>query len=421
MKIEVTKFEISNELDIVLAHKRTSQLCDLTGLNFFSKTAFITAVSEICRNVIEHAGRGKIEFNFNTAGSQIQAVISDTGPGIKNLEELLKRPFVQGIKGCGLQNAKKLVDFFSINSSQQGTVVYLGMMINKKIIPINRTILREWSEFFKNEKAVSPYEEIKRQNQQLLEITDELRIKNLEADEQLAQIKDLNNQLNKNNKELEDFASTLSHDLRSPISNLKMLVSIIENTKSGEKKDEYTKEFKSQIFRLDEMILGLAEIIDLKNTTSNTANSVLFEDILNVVIAELNKEIQGSQAKIDYDFHRRTSIRYFEVYLHSILMNLISNAIKYRAPERNPVIHISTTTEGDKVVLLVQDNGTGMDLKKIGEDLFKPFKRFNQNVAGRGIGLHLIKGMVEKNGGHIEVSSRTGEGTCFRIFMKEYK
>jgi anti-sigma regulatory factor (Ser/Thr protein kinase) len=62
MKIEVIKFNISNELDIVLANKRTSQLCDLTGLSLFSKTAFITAVSEITRNVIEHAGTGKITY-----------------------------------------------------------------------------------------------------------------------------------------------------------------------------------------------------------------------------------------------------------------------------------------------------------------------------------------------------------------------
>jgi signal transduction histidine kinase len=421
MKIEVTKFDISNELDIVLAHKRTSQLCDLTGLSFFSKTAFITAVSEICRNVIEHADAGKIEFYAYADGSQIEAVVSDTGPGIDNLEKVLKHPCIQGLKGCGLQNSKKLVDYFNVNSTRQGTTIILGMKINRKVMPINKTIIHEWSEFFKNEKPVSPYEEIKRQNQQLLEITDQLRIKNLETDEQLTQIKDLNNQLNKNNKELEDFASTLSHDLRSPISNLKMLISIIENSKSQGKKTGYTNEFKSQIERLDEMIIGLAEIIDLKNTAKNIANSVLFEDILNVVLAELKNEIQTSDALIEYDFYKRTSIKYYEVYLHSILMNLISNAIKFRSTERTPVIHISTTTESDKVILIVEDNGTGMDLTKVGKNLFKPFKRFNTKTSGRGIGLHLIKGMVEKNGGKIEVESEPDKGATFRVFMKEYK
>jgi signal transduction histidine kinase len=420
MKIEITKFDISNELDIVLAHKRTSQLCELTGLSFFSKTAFITAVSEICRNVIEHAGTGNIIFYTYTEGTQVEAVIADNGPGIENLEEVLSRPSVQGLKGCGMKNAKKLVDFFDISSSQQGTTVNLGMKIHRKIIPMNENIIREWSEFFKNEKPVSPYEEIKRQNQQLLEFTDQLRIKNLETDEQLTQIKDLNNQLNKTNKELEDFASTLSHDLRSPISNLKMLVSIIENSNSEEKKTKYTKEFKNQVERLDEMILGLAEVIDLKNTAKNIANSVLFEDILNVVLAELKNEIGSSQAHIEFDFHQRTSIKYYEVYLHSIMMNLLSNAIKYRSQEKALVIRLSTKTEVDKVVLIVQDNGTGMDLNKIGKELFKPFKRFNSKTSGRGIGLHLIRGMVEKNGGHIEVSSIPGEGSLFRVFMKEY-
>jgi signal transduction histidine kinase len=420
MKIEVIKFDISNELDIVLANKRTSQLCDLTGLSFFSKTAFITAVSEITRNVIEHAGTGKITYYAYPDGTQLEAVISDQGPGIKNFEKVLQKPYLPGIKGCGLQNSKKLVDFFNIDTSELGTTVSLGMKTNKKGIPVNANIVGEWSEFFKHEKAVSPYEEIKRQNQQLLEITDQLRIKNLETDEQLLQIKDLNNQLNKNNKELEDFASTLSHDLRSPISNLKMLVSIIENSKSAEKKAEYIKDFKTQVERLDEMILGLAEVIDLKNTAKSIANSVLFEDILNVVLSELNNEIKTSHVLIDFDFHKRSTIKYYEVYIHSILMNLISNAIKYRSQERDPVISISTTTEGDKVVLIVQDNGSGMDLARMGNDLFKPFRRFNTKTSGIGIGLHLIKGMVEKNGGYIGVTSQPDRGTTFRVFMKEY-
>ncbi len=419
MKIAVTKFDITNEMDIVLAHKRAGQLCDLTGNGFFGRTSFINAISEICRNAIEHAQTGKIEFNVYSDGSMIEAVVSDKGNGIQDLDFFLSRPYNPDVKGCGLQNAKKLVDVFTVNTSEIGTTVVLGMKTNLKSIPVTKAIIKEWAEYFKTEKPTSPYEEIKRQNDQLLEITDQLRIKNIETAEQLEQIKQLNNQLNKANKELEDFASTLSHDLRSPIANLKMLISIMGNSNTADK-FEYTGKLKNQVDRLDDMILGLAEIIDLKNTQNIVASKVSFEDILNVVKEELKREIEASKSIITTDFASLAQINYYEVYLHSIMLNLVSNAVKYRK-DIPPVIKIATHKEGNNIVLSVEDNGIGMDLKKMGEELFKPFRRFNESKEGKGIGLHIIKSMVEKNGGRIEVTSNPGEGTRFKVYMVEYR
>ena len=291
------------------------------------------------------------------------------------------------------------------------------MKINAKLVPVNKKIIQEWVQFFETEKPASPYEEIKRQNNQLLELTEQLRVKNLETSDQLEQIKDLNNQLRKSNKELEDFAYTLSHDLRNPIANLKMLFTILETSQTADK-DRYLKNMSKQVERLDDMILGLAEIINLKNTQEIIPDPVKFEDILNVVKEDLKKEIETTGSKIRADFNIRPRISYYEVHLHSILQNLVSNAIKYRSDDP-PRIDISSDTAGNYTLLKVQDNGTGMDLKQIGDQLFKPFTKFS-NVEGKGIGLHIVKGMVEKNGGRIEVNSRPGQGTCFNIFLKEY-
>ncbi|HZH73605.1 MAG TPA: sensor histidine kinase [Mariniphaga sp.] len=418
MKITVTKFDIINELDIVLAHRRTGQLCDLCGIGFYNKTSFITAVSEICRNVIEHAKSGKIEFNISTDGSLLEAVIKDNGKGIENVDYHLTHNCNPDSKGCGLQNAKKLVDVFSISTSDKGTTVTLSMKTNSKSVPINKTIINEWANYFKKEAPASPYEEIKRQNDQLLEITEQLRIKYMETAAQLEQIKSLNFQLNKSNKELEDFASTLSHDLRSPIANLKMLMAIMSNT-DPENKFEYLDKLNNQIERVDSMILGLAQIIDLKNTQNVVATKVYFHEIFSIVREELKREIEESGCIIHTNFSKQLYINYYEVYLHSIMLNLISNAIKYRS-EKPPQIDITTIKEGDKIVLKVEDNGIGMDLEKIGMHLFKPFKRFNDEQEGKGLGLHLINGMVEKNGGTIEVESQPGSGTLFKVFMVEY-
>lgn len=103
------------------------------------------------------------------------------------------------------------------------------------------------------------------------------------------------------------------------------------------------------------------------------------------------------------------------------MRNLISNAIKYRQPDRALKITITSRPVDDTCTLLtVADNGIGIDLDKHGQHLFKPFKRFDSKTEGKGIGLHVIKNMVERNGGKIEISSTPGEGVRFDVYLKEY-
>jgi signal transduction histidine kinase len=420
MKSSIIKFDIGNELDIILAHKRASQICNLTGIGLSGRTCFVTAISEICRNTLEHAGSGQIDFSVDPDASRVNASITDNGPGINDLDSILSKPLSPGVKGCGLLYSKKLVDFFAIQTSSSGTTVSLGMRINSKSIPLNKTILAGWTQYFEKEIPVSPYEEIKKQNMQLLEITEQLRMKNLEAENQLEQIKTLNIQLNKANKELEDFAYTISHDLKGPINNLKLLLSLIEKAKNPEQKDEYIKEFNKLINRLNHILSGLVQIMDLQNTQGNIAKSVAFEDILNVIQEEHKSKFEEISARIEYNFNTVPTIFYYEVHLYSILSNLINNSIKYREVEKEPFINISTSFESDYILLKVQDNGIGMDMSKVSKDIFKPFRRFSNSRDGKGIGLHLVKSMVEKNGGKIEVESEPGKGSTFYVYLKPY-
>lgn len=418
MKTSVDQFDICNELDIVLANRRASQICELTGIPPYSRTSFITAISEICRNCLQHAVSGSINFYVYSDGSKIEAVISDLGPGITDIDNILNKPYRPGTVGCGLQYSKKLVDLFSIQSSRGGTNVTLGMKITSKTIPINKIIAKGWAKYFQKEKPVSPYEEIKRQNIQLLEFTNQLRLKSLETEEQLEEIRNLNEQLNKSNQDLEDFAYTISHDLKSPINNLKLLIDIMEMSNRGP--IEHLNDFKKLIGRLDQILVGLVEIIDLKNNPKGLAKDVSFENILSHVREELLAKTNGSSADIQYDFELCPTIFYYEAYLHSILLNLVGNAIKYKDPERTPVIRISTGIAEGYVLLQVQDNGIGINMDKIGANLFKPFRRFTKKADGKGIGLHIVKSMVEKNGGRIEVESEPGKGSLFRIYLMEY-
>jgi signal transduction histidine kinase len=105
-------------------------------------------------------------------------------------------------------------------------------------------------------------------------------------------------------------------------------------------------------------------------------------------------------------------------YVQSILFNLLSNALKYRAPDRTLRVRIETRREDGYVRLSVADNGLGIDLAKHGPKLFGLYRRFHTHVEGKGLGLHLIKTQIEALGGKVTLQSREGAGTTFNIYFK---
>jgi signal transduction histidine kinase len=102
-------------------------------------------------------------------------------------------------------------------------------------------------------------------------------------------------------------------------------------------------------------------------------------------------------------------------YLESILLNLVTNGIKYKHPKRVPHIIIKTFFEGNHTCLVISDNGLGIDLDQYGSRLFKMNETFHNNADARGIGLYITKNQIEKMGGCIEVKSEVDKGTTFKI------
>jgi signal transduction histidine kinase len=103
--------------------------------------------------------------------------------------------------------------------------------------------------------------------------------------------------------------------------------------------------------------------------------------------------------------------------IRSILQNLISNAIKYRSPDRDPIIKIRTEKINDYILLQISDNGMG--IKE--EDKFKVlemYHRLHGNIEGTGVGLGIVGKIVNNNGGKIEIESELGKGSTFRIYLK---
>jgi signal transduction histidine kinase len=99
---------------------------------------------------------------------------------------------------------------------------------------------------------------------------------------------------------------------------------------------------------------------------------------------------------------------------------MISNAIKYRAPDWALQLTIAAHREEGFVVITFADNGRGIDLTRTGHKLFKPFYQVDPRQEGSGMGLHIVKSMLHKNGGKVAVSSQPGHGTTFTAYLKEF-
>ena len=222
------------------------------------------------------------------------------------------------------------------------------------------------------------------------------------------------------NQYLDNFVYTAAHDLRQPVSNLRMITDIAKSDPQLHQNTNIQR-FDTSVERLENTLSGLVQILEIQQLKSKESRKINFERLLGKVKEELDDMFEGVDAKWDINFEIE-AITFIQPYLESILRNLISNAVKYRRPDQKLIVQISTqvTDMPDHVLLRIQDNGLGFDSERAGNKLFKPFSRLNKEIKGMGIGLYLIKTMVERNGGWVEVESRLNEGATFKVYLKSY-
>lgn len=256
-------------------------------------------------------------------------------------------------------------------------------------------------------------ETIERQN---LEIQKKNEVLESEVQSRVQEIKAANSELIKQNNQLEQFGFITAHNLRAPVARIQGLANLITISK-GEDRELAIEKMVSSSYDLDRVIKDLNMILDIRRHTSSMKDINVYQT-LQRILKTLEKERVATGATLTFNLDKETSVYGVPSYVESILFNLISNAIKYRALERPPIIIVTTTIKGDFTCLKVSDNGLGLDLQKFGHDLFGLYKRFHTHVEGRGIGLYLVKTQIAAMGGKIEVQSQLGEGTTFLIYLR---
>jgi PAS domain S-box-containing protein len=248
-----------------------------------------------------------------------------------------------------------------------------------------------------------------------------------EALEQLAKATELltiyNQDLEKKNEELirinndlDNFLYLASHDLKAPISNIEgLLNAFFEDIQADEEHQPMAEMMFASVERFKKTILDLTEISKAHKEDQEELEELQFDKMLEEVVLDIKDLIQRKEAQLFLQFQVER-IRFYKRVLRSVLYNLISNAIKYNIPGVPPIIHITTKREGDVVVLSVKDNGQGLS-KESQLKIFKMFQRIHTEEEGSGIGLYIIKRMVENVNGRIEVESTPLEGSIFRVFL----
>ncbi len=232
--------------------------------------------------------------------------------------------------------------------------------------------------------------------------------------ELVQQTKELSKELNYKNGLLKDYVNITSHNLRSPVANLSALLQLHDMTVADDEKKEYIGKFKEVTQQLLEMLNGMMEMLSVEYKDDVPTDTIYLTALVDKIQTILQTQIHESEATIHYNFEVPT-IPYPPAYIESILLNLISNGIKYRSPDRKVEITIATKQKNHTIELTVTDNGKGINMEKNGDKLFGLFNTFHTNKDAQGLGLYMVKKQVEKMGGVITATSIEGVGTTFTV------
>jgi PAS domain S-box-containing protein len=217
------------------------------------------------------------------------------------------------------------------------------------------------------------------------------------------------------NAQLIDFCNIVSHNLRAPLINISMLVDYIEQSDDEIERNEVLAKIKPVVNHLMDVFNELVESIQVKQDTEIKSDRISLKQCLDKILRGFETQTKEYEAHFQIDFDKAPSLIFPQKYIESILTNLISNALKYKAQNRKPAILIKTKKEAGKILLTVSDNGLGIDLVMHKDQIFKIRKTFHKHPDAKGFGLFMIKTQIEAMGGKIWVESQPDKGSTFFI------
>jgi PAS domain S-box-containing protein len=226
-------------------------------------------------------------------------------------------------------------------------------------------------------------------------------------------------ELTKNIHDLRQFSYITSHNLRAPISNLIGIMSLINMDTIKDADTHFlVQKFKESTYLLNDTVNDLLNILLIKNNVNVKKETFSLQQVWQAVCTSVSSQVKKADAKIVSDFTGDDNIVFNKSYAESILLNLLTNSLKYRDKNRQLVVEVSAATENDYVVISFRDNGIGINLAHHRDKIFGLYQRFHNYPDSKGLGLYIVHSQITALGGKIEVESEANKGTCFKLYFK---
>jgi signal transduction histidine kinase/CheY-like chemotaxis protein len=428
---------LRHERHVVHARQRARDIAALLGFDHQEQIRIATGVSEVARNAFRYAIGGAVEFLVRDGAQQVFiVVVTDSGPGIPNLQQIFDGQYVSKTgMGKGIVGTKRLLEHFGITSSPEGTCVEIGKELPSATPRIDAVRVKQLLNQLANSSPADPFDEIERQNQELVRTLAELR-------EQQETLAELNQELEDTNRgvvalyaELDQraddlrrvsdlktsFLSNLSHEFRTPLNSISSLSQLLLSRSDGdltaeqEKQVSYIQRSASELSEMVNDLLDLAKVeagkIDVKPRVFEA------QELFGALRGMLKPLLVGNSLDLIFEANANLDPLYSdEGKISQILRNLISNALKFT--RRGQVRVTAEAGLADMVVFRVSDTGIGIaaeDLERIFEEFVQVDGEMQARVRGTGLGLPLSRRLAALLGGTLEVESTLGVGSTFTV------
>ena len=386
----VVSITLENEMDLVLAHKRSMKVAEKLGLTVSTQTTFATAVSEIARVVIEYSDAGVLSIGLDqqqTRYSLVAAITFDPDIQFTNAD-------------AGFYYAQKLVPEFTLTKTIDKSVITMKIGLPRSL-KLDRLKVNLLTKFFAEEQPINAYEEIKQRNISLNKITDQ-------QEEALKRSKIIDEQKT-------EFISIASHEIKTPMTVLKAYTQMAKATREpiSDKLREVLGKIDLQSTKLMGLVQQLLDISKIENGSLEfTKTKVHLNEFLKAQVIVMQSILP--EFTLVVNLADDAEIMIDELRLEQVFSNLVGNAAKYS--EKNTSIEIISRMSGDgEVIIGVLDQGMGISEENL-TSIFNKFYRTDDVLkthAGLGMGLYITSKIVHAHGGKIWVESSVGKGSGF--------
>jgi signal transduction histidine kinase len=390
--INITNVSLENEMDLVLAHRKSMKVAERLGLTIATQTTFATAVSEIARTVIEHTDNGQLNICVEQNKQRYSLIAS------VEFENTIR--FTN--EDAGYYYAQKLVPEFHLKESETGNTIEMKIGMPRSL-RLDAVKLAALVKYFKEEEPINAYEEIKQRNYSLNKIA-------LEKEEELRQSKIID-------EKKTEFISIASHEIKTPITIIKAYTQIALTL--GDQCSEDVREFLTKVdfqtTKLQALVLQLLDVSKMENgNLAYTKESVSLNNFILEMEAVLKNIVPHHQIIVNLSDNHVVSID--KIRMEQVFSNIIVNAAKY-SDKHTDIIITGNAAQNGFVKIAFADQGIGMTAGSM-ESIFKKFYRDKDVMtshSGLGMGLYITSKIVKDHGGEIWAESKEGIGSTFYI------